>query len=134
MPSASLFVFSPEATRRTFTPGARALLEEATRAAERAVHVVRGLFLALLLTIVELQGGAPSIVRLVGALAHLNDYFSAVVAPLAAEHAVLDKYIGDGIFAFFEGEGHPSRAMRAARGVLLAVERYNAPPGRTLSR
>jgi adenylate cyclase len=58
-------------------------------------------------------------------VAFLNDYFSVVVAPLAAEHAVLDKYVGDGVFAFFEGEAHQQRAMRAARAVLAAVERYN---------
>ena len=38
---------------------------------------------------------------------------------------MLDKYIGDGVFAFFEGDGHPQRAMRAARAVLGALERYN---------
>src|SRR5262245_676804 len=59
-------------------------------------------------------------------VAFLNDCFSVVVAALAAEEAVLDKYIGDGILAFFEGEGHPRRAMRAARAVLAAVGRYNS--------
>src|SRR5204862_4138110 len=41
-----------------------------------------------------------------GAVALLNEYFTAVVAPLAREGAVLDKYIGDGVLAFFEGSQH----------------------------
>src|SRR5439155_7954865 len=37
------------------------------------------------------------------AVALLNDYFATIVAPLAAEGAVLDKYLGDGLLAFLEG-------------------------------
>lgn len=59
------------------------------------------------------------------AVAFLNDYFSVVVAPLAAEGAILDKYIGDGVFSFFEGTDQQRRALRAARAILAAVERYN---------
>ena len=58
-------------------------------------------------------------------VAFLNDYFAVVVAPLAAEGAVLDKYIGDGVFSFFQGPDHPKRAMRAARRILEAVDRFN---------
>jgi adenylate cyclase len=49
-----------------------------------------------------------------------------VVAPLAAEGAVLDKYIGDGVFAFLEGAEHQRRALRAARAILAEVDRHNA--------
>lgn len=59
-------------------------------------------------------------------VAFLNDYFSVVVSPLAEEGAVLDKYVGDGVFAFLEGEAHQRRAMRAARAILAAVDRFNA--------
>jgi adenylate cyclase len=59
------------------------------------------------------------------AVALLNDYFAAVAAPLAAEGAVLDKYIGDGILAFFEGAEHAARGLRAARAMLAAIDRFN---------
>ncbi len=59
------------------------------------------------------------------AVAFLNDYFSVVVAPLAAEGAVLDKYIGDGVFAFLEGLEQQRRALRAARAILAALAQYN---------
>ena len=63
----------------------------------------------------------------------LNDYFHVVVAPLAAEGAVLDRYLGDGLLAFFEGEDRPARARRAAAGMHDALGRFNtnrvdAPP------
>ena len=64
-------------------------------------------------------------------VALLNEYFSVVAAPLAAECAVLDKYIGDGILAFFEGADHAARGLRAARGMLAALDGFNAQrPGR----
>jgi adenylate cyclase len=55
--------------------------------------------------IVDIRGYTQRTERLTPrqAVAFLNDYFSVVVAPLAAEGAVLDKYIGDGVFAFIEG-------------------------------
>jgi class 3 adenylate cyclase len=61
-----------------------------------------------------------------GTVALLNDYFSVTVAALALEGAVLDKYLGDGLLAFFEGPDHGARAVRAAHGVLEAVDRFNA--------
>src|SRR4029077_3919150 len=69
------------------------------------------------------------------AAAFLNGYFSVVVAPLAAEGAVLDKYLGDGVLAFFEGEEHPRRALRAARAILAAIARNNQtrPPAEAVT-
>jgi hypothetical protein len=46
-----LGAFSPVATLRTYTPGARALLEEAACAAERGLHLVRSFLLAFVLVI-----------------------------------------------------------------------------------
>jgi class 3 adenylate cyclase len=60
------------------------------------------------------------------AVALLNDYFAVVVAPLAAEDAVLDGYSGDGLLAFFEGAEQPARALRAANGMRAALARFNA--------
>jgi class 3 adenylate cyclase len=59
------------------------------------------------------------------AVALLNDYFSIVAADLAAEGAVLDKYIGDGVLAFFEGPRQQLRALRAGRAILDSIEGYN---------
>ena len=59
------------------------------------------------------------------AVALLNDCFGTVVGPLVDEGAVLDKYIGDGLLAFFEGPRHAERAVRAARRVLVAVADVN---------
>jgi adenylate cyclase len=79
------------------------------------------------IVIVDIRGYTRRVERLTPrqAVAFLNDYFSVVVAPLAAEGAVLDKYIGDGVFAFLEGPDQQRRALRAARAILAAVERYN---------
>jgi adenylate cyclase len=59
------------------------------------------------------------------AVAFLNDYFALVVADLSAESAVIDKYIGDGVFAFLEGAEHQRRALRAARTILNSVAQHN---------
>jgi adenylate cyclase len=77
--------------------------------------------------IVDIRGYTRRVERLTPgeAVAFLNDYFSVIVGPLAAESAVLDKYIGDGVFAFLEGAGHERRSLRAARAVLAAVASYN---------
>jgi len=77
--------------------------------------------------IVDIRGYTRRAERLTPrqAVAFLNDYFSVVVAPLAAEGAVLDKYIGDGVFAFLEGIEQQRRALRAAREILAAVAGYN---------
>jgi class 3 adenylate cyclase len=56
----------------------------------------------------------------------LNDCFGVLVAPLAEEGAVLDKYLGDGILSFFEGAGHGERALRAGRAMLASLDAWNA--------
>lgn len=78
--------------------------------------------------IVDVRGYTQRTERLTprAAVAFLNEYFAIVVAQLAAEGAVLDKYVGDGVFSFFQGEQHAARALRAARAIVAAVERSNA--------
>ena len=67
-----------------------------------------------------------------GAVELLNDCFGVLVVPLADQGAVLDKYIGDGLLAFFEGPDHAARALRAARHMLASLETFNASrPDRT---
>lgn len=59
-------------------------------------------------------------------VALLNACFDTLVAPLARAGGVLDKYIGDGMLAFFEGPDHASRALAAARAMLTALDAFNA--------
>ncbi len=75
--------------------------------------------------IVDIRGYTQRSERLTPgeAVAFLNRYFEVVVGPLARHGAVLDKYIGDGVFTFFQGEAHRARALRAGREVLEAVAR-----------
>ena len=56
----------------------------------------------------------------------LNRFFATMVGPLAAEDAVLDKYLGDGLLAFVEGEQHAARGLRAARNIVRAIDATNA--------
>ena len=56
----------------------------------------------------------------------LNRFFATMVGPLAAEEAVLDKYLGDGLLAFVEGERHAARGLRAARNIVRAIDETNA--------
>ena len=60
------------------------------------------------------------------AVALLNSFFATIVGPLAAESAVLDKYLGDGMLAFVEGEDHAARGLRAAHRIVQAVQETNA--------
>src|SRR6185295_1520319 len=56
-----LGAFSPLARLRVDSPGARALLGEVERSAERALHVARGLFIAILLVVFLLQIGKTTL-------------------------------------------------------------------------
>lgn len=82
----------------------------------------------LTLLIADIRGFSRMAERLtpVEAVALLNEFFAVVDAPLAAEGAVLDKYLGDGMLAFFEGADHAARGLRAGRRMLAAVDRFNS--------
>ena len=101
-----------------------ALLQELARTGD---PLGAGREVDITVVIVDIRGYTRRVERLTPreAVAFLNDYFSVVVAPLAAESAVLDKYIGDGVFAFLEGAEQQQRALRAARAILAAVATYN---------
>jgi adenylate cyclase len=111
-----------EAVLERYVP--EALVEELARSGD---PLGAGRETEVTLLIVDVRGYTERAERLTPreAVAFLNDYFSLVVAPLAAEGAVLDKYIGDGVFAFFEGGEQQRRAVRASRAILAAVDRYN---------
>lgn len=52
----------------------------------------------------------------------VNRYLDAVCPPIVSSGGVIDKFMGDGILAFFEGGGHAARALAAARHILPAAE------------
>lgn len=60
----------------------------------------------------------------------LGEYFTGAVEAIFAEGGTLDKFIGDGVMAFFGAPvpqpDHARRAVRAARGILAAMGRWNA--------
>ncbi len=53
----------------------------------------------------------------------VNAYLDVVCPPIVASGGVIDKFMGDGVLAFFEGGGHASRALEAARRILASVAR-----------
>lgn len=52
---------------------------------------------------------------------YVNAYLDAVCPPIASAGGVIDKFMGDGVLAFFEGGGNASRALGAARRVAEAA-------------
>jgi adenylate cyclase len=59
-------------------------------------------------------------------VALLNAYFAAVVPELEAQGATVDKYLGDGIMAFFNAPAdQPDHALRAARAAVAIVRRVH---------
>jgi class 3 adenylate cyclase len=60
----------------------------------------------------------------------LNEYFSFVVRPIAAERGVVNKFIGDSVMAVFSPvfgvDNHAEAAIRAALGMRAALAAFNA--------
>jgi adenylate cyclase len=57
-------------------------------------------------------------------LSQLSVYFEAVSQAIAEEHGTVDKFIGDGIMAFWGAPAHrPDHVLRACRGALRADRR-----------
>lgn len=62
-------------------------------------------------------------------VAFVNRYLEEVCPAIVNAGGVIDKFMGDGVLAFFEGGGHAGRALQAARGVIAAAGRVKGPTG-----
>jgi class 3 adenylate cyclase len=62
-------------------------------------------------------------------VALVNEYLDAACPPITAGGGVIDKFMGDGVLAFFEGGGNASRAVGAARRIVDAVEQRQLASG-----
>jgi class 3 adenylate cyclase len=60
----------------------------------------------------------------------LNSYFASIFEPIARHGGIVNQIIGDGLMALFgiarTGEDHRLQAVNAARGMLEALETFNA--------
>lgn len=61
------------------------------------------------------------------ALSAANALFETVITALAAQQGIVDKFVGNGLFAVFRGEDHLGRAIRACFEVRAALP---ATPGK----
>jgi class 3 adenylate cyclase len=79
----------------------------------------------LTLLMCDIRGFTRLVERLSPAetVAFVNGYLDAVCPPITDAGGVIDKFMGDGVLAFFEGGGNASRALSAARRILEAVGR-----------
>jgi class 3 adenylate cyclase len=59
----------------------------------------------------------------------VNAYLDVVCPRISDSGGVIDKFMGDGVLAFFEGGGHAARALSAARQIMAAVARAPVPVG-----
>lgn len=85
------------------------------------------------LLVCDIRGFTSAVERLSPAetVGFVNAYLDAVCPTISGAGGVIDKFMGDGVLAFFEGGGHASRAVHAARRVLEAVDRASLPvPGK----
>ena len=60
------------------------------------------------------------------AVALLDQGLTLIARPLLEARGVVDKYVGDGVLAFFEGEAHAERALGAARALLARIAADNS--------
>ena len=55
----------------------------------------------------------------------INNYFSRMEPAINQNHGFIDKYMGDGIMALFQGDNSSDNAVKAALEMLQALEKYN---------
>lgn len=57
----------------------------------------------------------------------VNAYLDTVCPAITDAGGVIDKFMGDSVLAFFEGGGHASRAVGAAKQMVAAMDRAKLP-------
>lgn len=65
----------------------------------------------------------------VDTVAFVNAYLEAVCPPIVSVGGVIDKFMGDGVLAFFEGGGHAGRGLNAARRIAALSGRVTTKNG-----
>ena len=78
--------------------------------------------------IADVRGFTRRIERLApaDAVALLDEGLTLLARPVLRAGGTVDKYIGDGVLAFFEGDDHAERGLIAARDILRSVDADNA--------
>lgn len=76
----------------------------------------------------DLRGFTRMVERLApaDAVALLDEGLTLLARPVLAAEGTVDKYIGDGVLAFFEGAGHAETALATAQRILAAIDADNA--------
>jgi two-component system sensor histidine kinase ChiS len=62
-------------------------------------------------------------------VAFINAYLEIVCPAIVSAGGVIDKFMGDGVLSFFEGGGHPGRALNAARLIASLSGKVNTKAG-----
>lgn len=85
----------------------------------------------LTLLLCDIRGFVPISERLSPqeTVTFLNAYLDLVCPPIVSSGGVIDKFMADGVLAFFEGGGHAGRALEAARRILTSVDRGGRASG-----
>lgn len=111
-----------EAVLKQYVP--RSLSREVTRSGS-ATTAARVQPVTLL--VCDIRGFTPLSERLTPeeTVALVNGYLAVVGPPISERGGIVDKYMGDGVLAFFEGADHASRALDAAREMHAASSRAN---------
>lgn len=111
--------------RRYFSPRVANLLEEGVGEIKDATRIITVLFSDIRGFTAMSQAMAPEEV-----VAMLNEYYDVMVQAIFETGGTLDKFMGDGIMAYFNAPldqpDHATRALRCAETMMRALDELNA--------